>query len=86
MSTLLVFGGRWPECKLAFDDLVTICRYRSNFVSTAEHGGTHVDAPSHFAKDGMTVHEIPIDKLTGPGCIIDITVSGYNIKDMDYTV
>ena len=45
-----------------------------------------MDAPSHFAKDGMTVHEIPIDKLTGPGCIIDITVSGYNIKDMDYTV
>ena len=26
--------------------------YRSNTFCTPEHGGTHLDAPSHFAKDG----------------------------------
>jgi len=41
-----------------------------------------VDAPAHFARDGMTTDQIPMDKLTGPGCIIDIKVREFNIKDM----
>jgi len=38
----------------------------------AEHGGTHIDAPIHFAKDRRTVDEIPVDQLVGPGVIIRI--------------
>ena len=64
------------------DDLVIMCRFRINSLSSSEHGGTHVDAPAHFARDGMTTDQIPMDKLTGPGCIIDIKVREFNIKDM----
>ena len=43
----------------------------SNF-STSEHGGTHLDAPIHFAENGQTVDQIPIDQLIGPGIVIRI--------------
>ena len=28
--------------------------YSANNFATAEHGGTHIDAPNHFAKHGQT--------------------------------
>ena len=39
--------------------------YSANNFSTAEHGGTHIDAPIHFAKNGQSVEEIPLEKLIG---------------------
>ena len=35
--------------------------------------GTHTDAPSHFAEDGWKVGEIPIERLIGPGVVVDIS-------------
>lgn len=29
--------------------------YAANFYAASEHGGTHADAPLHFAKNGRTV-------------------------------
>jgi kynurenine formamidase len=37
-----------------------------------EHTGTHMDAPLHFSADGMSVAEIPVDKLIVPLAVIDI--------------
>ena len=37
--------------------------------SQNEHIGTHMDAPSHFAKGAPTVDEIPLSQLTGNGNI-----------------
>jgi kynurenine formamidase len=36
------------------------------------HIGTHVDAPRHFFMDGPAFHEIPLDRLTGPGVVVSI--------------
>ena len=47
--------------------------YRSNNLSTPEHGGTHIDAPAHFAKDGKTVDAIPLEQLVGPAVVVDVT-------------
>jgi kynurenine formamidase len=33
------------------------------------HFGTHVDAPCHFIPDGPAFHEIPLDRLHGPGVV-----------------
>jgi kynurenine formamidase len=33
------------------------------------HFGTHVDAPCHFIPDGPALHEIPLDRLHGPGVV-----------------
>ena len=30
---------------------------------TNEHGGTHMDAPSHFIKEGLSVDKLDIDSM-----------------------
>ena len=47
--------------------------YAANNFSTAEHGGTHIDAPVHFAAGRHTVDEIPLEQLMGSGVVIDVT-------------
>jgi len=47
--------------------------YSAYRYSAAEHGGTHLDAPVHFAKGRHTVDEIPLDQLMGSGIVIDVT-------------
>jgi len=50
----------------------------------AEHGGTHIDAPIHFAEGHKTVDEIPLTQLIAPAIKID--VSGNVIGNRDYQV
>ena len=58
--------------------------YAANNLTTAEHGGTHIDAPIHFSKTGQTVDEIPLDKLVGAAIKID--VSGKAMNNPDYLI
>ncbi len=44
-----------------------IFRLEINDIGGAEHTGTHIDAPSHFAKGEWTVAQIPLDHFFGPG-------------------
>jgi kynurenine formamidase len=52
--------------------------YSSYVFTGAEHGGTHMDAPFHFAESAeaaeeqFTVEEIPVDRLIGPAVVIDV--------------
>src|SRR5215831_20884971 len=39
--------------------------YSSNAYSAPEHGGTHLDAPLHFAKDHLSADQVPLANLTG---------------------
>lgn len=41
--------------------------------SAAEHGGTHLDAPIHFAEGGQAVDEIPLERLIAPGVVVDVS-------------
>ncbi|MFN2317554.1 MAG: cyclase family protein [Gemmatimonadales bacterium] len=47
--------------------------YSSYRYSGAEHGGTHLDAPIHFAEGGHTSAEIPLNRLIGPAAVIDVS-------------
>ena len=58
--------------------------YASNRLEMAEHGGTHIDAPIHFARDGQTLDQIPIERLVGAGVRID--VSAQCARDRDYRI
>ncbi|HWE25137.1 MAG TPA: cyclase family protein [Myxococcales bacterium] len=49
-----------------------------------EHGGTHMDAPIHFAEAGLTVDRIPPERLVGPAVVIDVAAKA--AKDRDYRV
>jgi len=50
----------------------------------AEHGGTHLDAPVHFAKGKWAADEIPLDKLTGEAVVIDVVDKA--MKNADYLI
>ena len=47
--------------------------YSAYRYSAAEHGGTHLDSPVHFAKGRYTVDEIPLQQLMGAAIVIDVT-------------
>jgi len=38
-----------------------------------EHSGTHVDSPSHLGEGKWTIDQIPFNRLSGPGVVIDIS-------------
>ncbi|XP_077991499.1 uncharacterized protein LOC144445731 [Glandiceps talaboti] len=44
----------------------------SNNICSAEHCGTHMDAPAHFAKGKWRTHQVPLDSLIGPAIRIDM--------------
>jgi kynurenine formamidase len=35
--------------------------------------GTHIDAPAHFVPGGITIENIPLEKLVAPAYVIDVT-------------
>ncbi len=56
--------------------------YASNEFSASEHGGTHADAPIHFAEKGRTMDQVPLEEWIGPAAKIDVTAECE--KDRDY--
>lgn len=45
--------------------------YAANRFRSAEHGGTHLDAPYHFAREGRTADAVPLERLVGPAIVVD---------------
>src|SRR5690349_2917064 len=60
--------------------------YAANSFSTAEHGGTHLDAPVHFAQGHPSVDQIPIERFLGPAVVIDVTAQSAANADYQITV
>ncbi len=58
--------------------------YAANSYSAGEHGGTHLDAPAHFAKGMPGVDRIPLERLWAPAVVVD--VQDRAAKDRDYLV
>lgn len=55
--------------------------YASNEFSASEHGGTHADAPIHFAEKGRTIDQIPLEEWIGPAVKIDVTAKCRQNRD-----
>lgn len=47
----------------------------------AEHGGTHIDAPIHFAEGRKTVDQLPLEQLIGPAVKIDVSQKAATNRD-----
>ena len=58
--------------------------YSTNAFSAPEHGGTHLDAPIHFAQHGLTVDKVDVDRLTGDAVVIDVSANA--LANRDYLV
>lgn len=81
----------WPTDTLGFQlDTLAYGRteggwfYSSFAFSSAEHGGTHLDAPIHFAEGRLTADAIPLSGLMGPAAVVD--VSGRATPDYQVSV
>jgi kynurenine formamidase len=55
--------------------------YAANRFATAEHGGTHVDAPIHFAEGRLSVDRLPLERLTGPAVVVDVSAAAATHSD-----
>ena len=56
--------------------------YYSSFGFCApEHGGTHLDAPVHFAEGRKSVDQLSLQQLTGPAVVIDVSAKAINNRD-----
>jgi arylformamidase len=45
---------------------------RESKIALYSHTGTHVDAPSHFLRDGKTIDEVELERLTGTCVVLDL--------------
>ena len=60
--------------------------YAANRFCTAEHGGTHIDAPIHFYEGRNTVDAIPLTQLIGEGVVVDVQDKALSNPDYQVTV
>lgn len=78
----------WPTAKPFQLEIVSAKKteagfwYAANNVCLAEHGGTHMDAPVHFAEGKRAADEVPVQQLIGPAVVIDVHTQAE--KDADY--
>ncbi len=56
--------------------------YTANVFSAPEHGGTHLDAPIHFAEHGLTADALPVRQLIAPAVVLDVRAAA--AADPDY--
>jgi kynurenine formamidase len=60
--------------------------YAANRYRASEHGGTHIDAPIHFAEHGKTVDQLPIEQLIGMAVVVDVSAKAKENADYLVTV
>ncbi len=46
--------------------------FSTGYATFSIHTGTHIDAPFHFVKDGLTMEEVPLEWLNGPAVLLDL--------------
>ena len=63
--------------------------YAANRFRASEHGGTHIDAPIHFAEGHKTLDQLPIEQLIGAAIVVDVSAQAqknpdYHTASIDY--
>ncbi|MFK7922916.1 MAG: cyclase family protein [Bacteroidia bacterium] len=58
--------------------------YEAYSFCLAEHGGTHLDAPVHFAEGKWSVEQIPLENCMGEAIVIDVSAKA--LPNHDYQI
>jgi len=86
-----IFDISWPISKattgykdryiVGIDEIKNFNRdgVRETAIHLSSHSGTHVDAPSHFLKEGKCIDEIHLDRLIGDCVVLDMTTCAERI-------
>lgn len=56
---------------------------RESLITLGSHSGTHIDAPSHFLADGVSIHQMSLDATCGKCVVLDCTNITETITDTD---
>ena len=48
--------------------------YRLTDFHSTVHSGTHCDSSGHYIKDGLLIHQMPLDAYIGQAIIVDISL------------
>jgi len=65
--------SKFEKKELSFGETPGGWFYSAFSICTPEHGGTHLDAPLHFAADGLPTDKIPLESLLGNAVVIDVS-------------
>jgi len=61
--------------------------YNLELLFLSSHTGTHLDAPYHFIKNGLKIHQIPLDRLMGKATLIKLKkTKNSSITKLDITL
>ena len=55
--------------------------YAANQMAAPEHGGTHLDAPIHFAEGRSTTEAVGLERLVAPGVVVDMRAAAARSAD-----
>ena len=73
--------SRFEKTTLAHGMTASGYFYAAYAIATPEHGGTHIDAPIHFAEGQATTDAIPLERLIAPAVVVDMTESASQDAD-----
>ncbi len=63
------------DTRTSLEPMATLSKDGVNLtkVILSSHAGTHIDAPSHFIRDGITIDQIPVRRFAGEATVIDVS-------------
>jgi kynurenine formamidase len=67
-----IIHGMWKDHADSLKDSGNVWGLSSMFISMADHGGTHIDAPRHFGPTGISIDRYPLEKCIVPGICLDL--------------
>ena len=70
-----VYLGDPPTVFNQISDIDECHLFTVTSLSMSAHAGTHIDAPSHFVRGGMTIDEIPLNTLIGPVQVLTVPIT-----------
>jgi len=71
-TTTPIYEGDAPMHFSFLHDMRRGDAFTLSVLSLGAHSGTHVDAPMHFVRDGMSIDRVPLEPLIGPARVIQI--------------
>ncbi len=72
-SETLAYPGDTPFSREAIRLMEAGDKLNLSELKMGAHTGTHVDAPSHFIRDGKSTDQLPPDAFSGPAVVLELT-------------
>lgn len=71
-----------PSTKIAPAGQIDQDGYTDHYVSLGTHVGTHMDAPNHMLKEGVTLDKVPVDQFVGRGVYVKVE-GEFSVKQLE---